>query len=105
MTQIAFVNPLDASVSTRTLGMMAPPLNLLYLAGAVEKAGFFPHIIDANLLKATPEKGAGMAGSPAPAARAAEVRIIRVVSELYQTGIVSFRPPWVVPESVCGEIP
>ena len=49
MTRVVFVNPLDTSVASTGLGLKAPPLNLMYLAGAVEQAGFLPHIVDANL--------------------------------------------------------
>jgi len=56
MTRVVFVNPVDTSVVAKGLGLKAPPLNLMYLAGAVEQAGFFPHIIDANLLNALPDK-------------------------------------------------
>ncbi len=60
MTRVVFVNPFDSSISTRGLGLKAPPLHLMYLAGAVEQAGFSPHIIDANLLNATPDKVTGI---------------------------------------------
>ncbi|MFA6332542.1 MAG: radical SAM protein [Methanoregula sp.] len=56
MTRVVFVNPLDTSLTARGLGLKTPPLNLMYLAGAVEQAGFFPDIIDANLLNAPPDK-------------------------------------------------
>ncbi|ACL16013.1 B12-binding domain-containing radical SAM protein [Methanosphaerula palustris] len=56
MTRVVFVNPLDSSITTTGLGLKAPPLNLMYLAGAVEQAGFSPSIVDANLLNAPPEK-------------------------------------------------
>ena len=57
MTRVVFVNPLDTSATARGLGLKAPPLNLMYLAGAVEKAGFVPRIVDANLLNAPPVYG------------------------------------------------
>jgi radical SAM superfamily enzyme YgiQ (UPF0313 family) len=60
MSRVVFVNPLDTSISVRGLGLKAPPLNLMYLAGAVEQAGFVPHIIDANLINGLPEKIAEM---------------------------------------------
>jgi radical SAM superfamily enzyme YgiQ (UPF0313 family) len=60
MTRVAFVNPLDTSLASRGLGLKAPPLNLMYLAAAVERAGFSPHIIDANLLNAPPDRVAGI---------------------------------------------
>jgi anaerobic magnesium-protoporphyrin IX monomethyl ester cyclase len=56
MTRVVFVNPLDSSVSSKGLGIKTPPLHLMYLAGAVEHAGFSPHIIDANLLNVPPDK-------------------------------------------------
>jgi len=66
VTSIVFVNPLDSSILTRGLGIKTPPLNLMYLASAAEKAGFSPRILDANLLKATPEKVAKMLGDLTP---------------------------------------
>ncbi len=60
MTRVVFVNPLDTSATARGLGLKAPPLNLMYLAGAVEKAGFVPRIVDANLLNAPPDTVAGI---------------------------------------------
>ena len=60
MTRVVFVNPQDSSLAARGLGLKAPPLNLMYLAGAVEKAGFSAAIIDANLLNATPDNVAGI---------------------------------------------
>lgn len=56
MTVVVFVNPLDTSMTTTGLGLKAPPLNLMYLAGAVEQAGFSPQIIDANLLNVPPDR-------------------------------------------------
>jgi radical SAM superfamily enzyme YgiQ (UPF0313 family) len=60
MSRVVFVNPLDTSLSVKGLGLKAPPLNLMYLAGAVERAGFVPHIIDANLINGLPKKIAEM---------------------------------------------
>jgi radical SAM superfamily enzyme YgiQ (UPF0313 family) len=60
LTRVVFVNPLDLSEVGKGLGLKAPPLNLMYLAGAVEGAGHRPYIVDANLLDAPPERIAGL---------------------------------------------
>jgi len=66
MTRVVFVNPFDSSISTRGLGLKAPPLHLMYLAASVEQAGFSPHILDANLLNAPPDKVAGILAQVRP---------------------------------------
>ncbi|MEM2635117.1 MAG: radical SAM protein, partial [Nitrososphaerales archaeon] len=46
---ILLINPPDRSEIRRSLNLRAPPLGLLYIAAALEKAGFPTHILDANL--------------------------------------------------------
>lgn len=66
MTRVVFVNPLDTSVASRGLGLKTPPLSLMYLAAAVERAGFSPWIIDANLLNIPPDRIGGIIGTLRP---------------------------------------
>ncbi|MGQ9588152.1 MAG: B12-binding domain-containing radical SAM protein [Thermoplasmata archaeon] len=54
MTKVALVNPVDRTEISGRLGLRAPPLNLMYLAAALEEAGFPVRIVDANLQEESP---------------------------------------------------
>lgn len=56
MTRIVLINPIDRTQITNRLGLKAPPLNLMYLAAVLEKAGFYVKIIDANLYNISPRE-------------------------------------------------
>jgi radical SAM superfamily enzyme YgiQ (UPF0313 family) len=56
MTRIVLINPIDRTQITNRLGLKAPPLNLMYLAAVLEKAGFYVKIIDANLYNILPRE-------------------------------------------------
>ncbi|MEM3832432.1 MAG: radical SAM protein [Thermoprotei archaeon] len=56
MTRIILINPIDRTQIVNRLGVKAPPLNLMYLAAALEKAGFYVKIIDANLYNISPNQ-------------------------------------------------
>jgi len=56
MTHIVLINPIDRTQITNRLGLKAPPLNLMYLAAVLEKAGFYVKIIDANLYNILPRE-------------------------------------------------
>jgi anaerobic magnesium-protoporphyrin IX monomethyl ester cyclase len=48
-TDVVLINPLDLGHITNGLGLKVPPLNLMYLAGALEEASFSVKIMDDDL--------------------------------------------------------
>ena len=55
-TDVVLINPLDLGHITNGLGLKVPPLNLMYLAGALEEASFSVKIIDDDLYGLESEK-------------------------------------------------
>lgn len=47
--EILLINPLDKGHVTNGLGLKVPPLNLMYLAAALEKASMSVKILDDDL--------------------------------------------------------
>lgn len=57
---VVLINPLDKNAVKNKLGLVLPPLNLMYLAAALERASFSVKIIDDDLQGLGAEKVAGI---------------------------------------------
>ncbi|MGJ7029427.1 anaerobic magnesium-protoporphyrin IX monomethyl ester cyclase [Methanothermobacter sp. DSM 3267] len=57
---VVLINPLDKTAVKNKLGLVLPPLNLMYLAAALERASFSVKIIDDDLQGLGAEKVAGI---------------------------------------------
>lgn len=63
---VLLINPVDETAVKNGLGLKIPPLNLMYLAGALEKASIPVKIIDDDLYQAGFEKIASLASKMDP---------------------------------------
>jgi len=55
-TDIILINPMDKTIVKNGLGLSVPPLNLMYLAGALEKASIAVKIFDDDLQQIGPNQ-------------------------------------------------
>ncbi len=65
-TEVLLINPLDKGHVTNGLGLKVPPLNLMYLAAALEKASMSVKILDDDLYNLGSEKMATIASKIDP---------------------------------------
>jgi len=65
-TDILLINPVDETAVKNGLGLKVPPLNLMYLAAALEKASIPVKIMDDDLYQAGVEKMASLASKISP---------------------------------------
>ncbi|WP_225370485.1 cobalamin B12-binding domain-containing protein [Methanobrevibacter arboriphilus] len=55
-TDVVLINPMDKTIVRNGLGLSVPPLNLMYLAGALEKASIAVQIFDDDLHQVGPKQ-------------------------------------------------
>lgn len=65
-TEVLLINPLDKGHVTNGLGLKVPPLNLMYLAAALEKASMSVKIFDDDLYQVGFDKMANLASKIDP---------------------------------------
>lgn len=55
-TDVVLINPMDKTIVRNGLGLSVPPLNLMYLAGSLEKASITVQIFDDDLYQVGPNE-------------------------------------------------